>query len=315
MPSTDPYIDSLLVADYAEAVNGKLYIMGGGFDTLWGPSVPTRGSVRLCRSSESAVERHEPAAASEGVGRDEGRRNAGLEHAGRARSGPRARSTRRRRSDHGRGPRDLRSDGADRVRPERSVRRRSAIGPTANHHAALRSERPASATAGVADSTTCSTVATRWVSMSRLVWARRASVVGHKIAAASLGDQLSLVARRPSQVFGTYRLYGVVAERIDPDRTDLVAIFVFVLELPDEPGAAVRHRRLNASPSGDFLVPAEIGSLPRPVGRVCRPTEDRIVEVSEADAAAFLQDRGSPRMVEVLGWVEDEDDQDARSND
>ncbi len=40
MPSTDPYIDSLLVADYAEAVNGKLYIMGGGFDTLWGPQFP-----------------------------------------------------------------------------------------------------------------------------------------------------------------------------------------------------------------------------------------------------------------------------------
>lgn len=39
-PGDQPRIDSLLVADHAEAVNGKLYVMGGGFDTLWAPQFP-----------------------------------------------------------------------------------------------------------------------------------------------------------------------------------------------------------------------------------------------------------------------------------
>jgi hypothetical protein len=39
-PSDKPRIDSLLVADHAEAVNGKLYVMGGGFDTLFAPQFP-----------------------------------------------------------------------------------------------------------------------------------------------------------------------------------------------------------------------------------------------------------------------------------
>jgi Family of unknown function (DUF6941) len=39
-PGESPRIDSLLVADHAEAVNGKLYVMGGGFDTLWAPQFP-----------------------------------------------------------------------------------------------------------------------------------------------------------------------------------------------------------------------------------------------------------------------------------
>ncbi len=39
-PSAAPRIDSLLVADHAEAVNGKLYVMGGGFDTLFAPQFP-----------------------------------------------------------------------------------------------------------------------------------------------------------------------------------------------------------------------------------------------------------------------------------
>jgi hypothetical protein len=39
-PEDQPRIDSLLVADHAEAVNGKLYVMGGGFDTLWAPQFP-----------------------------------------------------------------------------------------------------------------------------------------------------------------------------------------------------------------------------------------------------------------------------------
>lgn len=38
--SEQPRIDSLLVADHAEAINGKLYVMGGGFDTLWAPEFP-----------------------------------------------------------------------------------------------------------------------------------------------------------------------------------------------------------------------------------------------------------------------------------
>lgn len=38
--SVSPRIDSLLVADHAEAINGKLYIMGGGFDVLFAPQFP-----------------------------------------------------------------------------------------------------------------------------------------------------------------------------------------------------------------------------------------------------------------------------------
>jgi hypothetical protein len=33
--------------------------------------------------------------------------------------------------------------------------------------------------------------------------------------------------------------------------------------------------------------------------------DDRVVEVSEAEAAALLRDHGSARSVEVLGWVDD----------
>ena len=32
-------------------------------------------------------------------------------------------------------------------------------------------------------------------------------------------------------------------------------------------------------------------------------TEDGVIELSEADAAAFLQRRGAMRDIEVLGWV------------
>lgn len=39
-PGENPRIDSLLVADHAEAVNGKLYVMGGGFDTVFAPQFP-----------------------------------------------------------------------------------------------------------------------------------------------------------------------------------------------------------------------------------------------------------------------------------
>lgn len=35
-----PRIDSFVAADWAEAINGKLYLMGGGFDTLWAPIFP-----------------------------------------------------------------------------------------------------------------------------------------------------------------------------------------------------------------------------------------------------------------------------------
>jgi hypothetical protein len=35
-----PRIDSFMAADWAEAVNGKLYLMGGGFDTLYAPAFP-----------------------------------------------------------------------------------------------------------------------------------------------------------------------------------------------------------------------------------------------------------------------------------
>jgi hypothetical protein len=33
--------------------------------------------------------------------------------------------------------------------------------------------------------------------------------------------------------------------------------------------------------------------------------DDRVVEVTEQEAAAFLRDRSSARSVEVLGWVDD----------
>lgn len=40
-PTDDhPRIDSFVAADWAEAINGKLYLMGGGFDTLWAPTFP-----------------------------------------------------------------------------------------------------------------------------------------------------------------------------------------------------------------------------------------------------------------------------------
>ena len=34
--------------------------------------------------------------------------------------------------------------------------------------------------------------------------------------------------------------------------------------------------------------------------------DDRVVEVSEEDAAWFLRQRGSARSVEILGWVNDQ---------
>jgi hypothetical protein len=33
--------------------------------------------------------------------------------------------------------------------------------------------------------------------------------------------------------------------------------------------------------------------------------EDRVIELSEADAARFPRDRGAARSVEIIGWVED----------
>lgn len=36
-----PRIDSFVAADWAEAINGKLYLMGGGFDTLYAANFPT----------------------------------------------------------------------------------------------------------------------------------------------------------------------------------------------------------------------------------------------------------------------------------
>lgn len=42
--------------------------------------------------------------------------------------------------------------------------------------------------------------------------------------------------------------------------------------------------------------------------------EDRIVEIPEADAAAFLRDRSAARKVEILGWVE-ENSEDAHAQD
>ncbi len=34
-------VDFAFLADSADATNGKLYVMGGAFDTLWTPQVPT----------------------------------------------------------------------------------------------------------------------------------------------------------------------------------------------------------------------------------------------------------------------------------
>jgi hypothetical protein len=34
--------------------------------------------------------------------------------------------------------------------------------------------------------------------------------------------------------------------------------------------------------------------------------EDRIIEISESEAAKFLHRRGSHRDVEILGWVDDD---------
>ena len=36
----EPRIDSFFAADHAEAINGKLYAMGAGFDTMWAPQLP-----------------------------------------------------------------------------------------------------------------------------------------------------------------------------------------------------------------------------------------------------------------------------------
>jgi hypothetical protein len=40
-------------------------------------------------------------------------------------------------------------------------------------------------------------------------------------------------------------------------------------------------------------------------------SDDRVVEVSEEAAVAFLRDRSSARTVEVLGWVHDHADPEA----
>jgi hypothetical protein len=37
--------------------------------------------------------------------------------------------------------------------------------------------------------------------------------------------------------------------------------------------------------------------------------DDRIIELSEEDAAAFLRDRRTRSSVEVLGWVDDPDEE------
>lgn len=36
--------------------------------------------------------------------------------------------------------------------------------------------------------------------------------------------------------------------------------------------------------------------------------DDQIIEVPESEAAEFLRDRSSARHVEILGWVEDQDE-------
>jgi hypothetical protein len=49
MSETQPSIEFLILADRAEAVNGKLYLMGGGWDVLAPPSLagPANFSVAL----------------------------------------------------------------------------------------------------------------------------------------------------------------------------------------------------------------------------------------------------------------------------
>jgi hypothetical protein len=47
-----------------------------------------------------------------------------------------------------------------------------------------------------------------------------------------------------------------------------------------------------------------LGENVRTLGDASIP-EDRIVELSEEDAAAFLRDRSARSSVEVLGWVDD----------
>jgi hypothetical protein len=44
---------------------------------------------------------------------------------------------------------------------------------------------------------------------------------------------------------------------------------------------------------------------------VARIPEDRIVELSEEDAARFLRDRRSRDSVKVLGWVNDDPDEES----
>lgn len=43
--------------------------------------------------------------------------------------------------------------------------------------------------------------------------------------------------------------------------------------------------------------------------------DDRIVEISEKDAANFLRHRGSARSVEFLGWVDDHAETDDEPRD
>ena len=42
--------------------------------------------------------------------------------------------------------------------------------------------------------------------------------------------------------------------------------------------------------------------------------EGRVIELSEVDAAQFLRNRGASRSVEILGWVNDESDDEWRDN-
>jgi hypothetical protein len=40
--------------------------------------------------------------------------------------------------------------------------------------------------------------------------------------------------------------------------------------------------------------------------------KDRVIDLSEADAAQFLRNRGASRSVEILGWVDDDSDDESR---
>jgi hypothetical protein len=40
--------------------------------------------------------------------------------------------------------------------------------------------------------------------------------------------------------------------------------------------------------------------------------DDRVIEVTEAEAAVFFRGRGAARRVEFLGWVEDDDANESR---